>query len=162
MRRLFFFLLCLPILACAHEGHHEDSVSWVERIGSLHLILLHFPIALINMLVVSEALWIWLKKPIYEYASRFLVVSAAVISAPTAIFGFIYSYSTSYEGILATFFWWHMLLGIATSIGAIDLVFMKGKRYYWGLLLLFLLVNTASFFGGALTFSYLIVGSPIS
>lgn len=132
-------------------------VSWTQWIGSFHLILLHFPIALIAMTGVSELLFAWCRKLIFDYASRFMIIVAAVLSAPTAILGLTYSYTTSYSGLLADFIWWHMWLGISTAIFAIFVAFLRErcgttKLYYACLFFLFLLVNVTGYLGGGVTF----------
>lgn len=158
--------LCFSFLVFAHEGHQEtinDSVqqgrptSWIQWIGSFHLILLHFPIALINMLAISEVLGAWTKRQSFEFSSRFLIISAAVVAPPTALLGLIYSYSEPYEGIMATFLWWHMSLGIITATLAVISALLRARLgadnlYYACLALLFLLVNVTGFLGAGMTF----------
>jgi len=170
---VFFFF---SFLAFAHEGHEVKKATseniqekgqetpqeggsrrWTQSIGSFHLILLHFPIALINMLAVSESLLAWYKKPIFEYASRFLIISAAILSTPTALLGLIYSYSASYEGLMETFLLWHMWFGISTAALAIGVAFIRecigpNSLYYFCMVLLVLMVNITGFFGGEMTF----------
>lgn len=184
-----FLLACFLCVSCfvlAHEGHQETKnpsaeniqentevivqegkpKTWTQWIGSFHLILLHFPIALINMLVISEFLRIWLNRPVFDFSSKFLLISSAIISPPTALLGLIYSYSASYEGIMGTFLWWHMWVGICTALFAVIVAFIRegvgvGKLYYSSLLLLFLLVNVAGFFGGGMTFGPYHMHPPI-
>ncbi len=182
----FLVLSLLLVLAftslVGHEGHKEmdkqetiqESVppaqeqtttqqfggrpqSWIQWIGSFHLILLHFPIALINMLAVSECLFIWRKQPIFEFSSKFLLISAAVIAPPTALLGLIYSYSASYSGLTETFLLWHMWLGVTTAVFTVILAFVRdrigiNKLYYALLVLLVLMINATGFFGGGMTF----------
>ncbi len=59
-----FLLLCflsLTFALVAHEDHqsHENvgPKTWAEWVGTFHLIILHFPIALINMVAISELLF---------------------------------------------------------------------------------------------------------
>lgn len=160
-RSILILLLSLSFLAFAHEGHEEGQegrpATWTEWIGGFHLIFLHFPIALVNMLALSELLFIWLKSPLYEASSRFLVVSAAIISLPTAVLGLIYSYSASYVGLMASFLWWHMWLGISAAVLAIAAAFIRegkgvGKLYYISLFMLFLVLNIGTSLGGGMTF----------
>lgn len=183
MKKLFLVcFLFLNLLAIAHEEHENkiskpDSIreelndeiqqvkpsTWTQWIGSFHLILLHFPIALINLLVVSELLLTWHKKPIFEFASKFLIVSAAILTPPTAVLGIIYSYSTLYTGLMETFLWWHMTFGILTAIVSVIIIFARERSgrnilYFSCLVLLFLMVNITGFFGGGMTFGpYLMI-----
>jgi uncharacterized membrane protein len=164
------WLLCFLLVASvyAHEGHiaqTEDVVkinageggrphSWAQWIGGFHLIILHFPIALINMLVVAEWIWIFSASMFFDNVSKFLLWSSAFFSLPTALLGLLYSTSFTYGGVLENYLNFHMWLGIATAVLAILLVFLRGKSslYYWGLGALFVTVNLAGYFGGALVF----------
>lgn len=132
-------------------------LSWTQWIGSFHFIFLHFPIALIAMTGISELLFAWCQRSIFDYASRFMIIAAAVLAIPTAVLGLIYSYTSSYSGLLADFIWWHMWAGISTTIFAIFVVFLRerwgiSKLYYACLFLLFLLVNVTGYLGGGMTF----------
>jgi uncharacterized membrane protein len=184
---LLLCFLTFSLLVFAHEGHEEKSIptseniqdkvkettqegrptTWTQWVGSFHLILLHFPIALINMLGISELLLVWLNRPIFDFSSRFLSVSSSVISPPTALLGLVYSYSASYEGLMEIFLWWHMWLGLLTAIFAVIVVLIReggvgiGKLYYGCLFLLFSLVNIAGFFGGGMTFGPYHMSPPI-
>ncbi len=181
---ILLFMFCFNLFAVvAHEGHDkkifitenlpvEETIqlgrptTWLQWVGSFHLIFIHFPITLINMLAVSEILFIMFNKPIFELSSRFLVISAAVLAPPTALLGLIYSYSAPYEGIMETFLWWHMWRGIATAIVAVITAVIKeymgySQLYYVNLVLLFLLVNIAGFFGAGMTFGPYHLNPPL-
>lgn len=178
--KLFFFLcfISFSLVLFAHEGHQEKKhipekeniqekvkqsdeggrpQNWMQWIGSLHLIFLHFPVALINMVAISELIFIIYRTPIFEFASRFMLIAAAIIAPPTALLGLIYSYSASYYGLMEIFLWWHMWFGISTAIFTIVLTFIRerfgiSKLYYICLFLLFLMINVTGFFGGGMTF----------
>lgn len=180
MRNSLLFILCLLIFAFifGHEDHQgmgrnqptKEGVytaqdeqlggrpqSWMQWIGGFHFIFLHFPIALIVMTAVSELLFAWYEKPIFDYASSFMLIGAAVLAIPTAIFGLIYSYTASYEGLLADFVWWHMWFGISTAIFAAFVALIRyrfglTKLYYTCLVVLFVAVNITAFLGGGMTF----------
>lgn len=158
------------LLLLAHEGHDHalefgqfgQPETLIQWLGSIHLILLHFPIALINMLIISEILFAWSKRPIYEFSSRFLLISSAILTVPTSIFGFIYSYSAAYVGIFETYLFWHMWSGILATLFVIAAAFLsRGRPYYSCLFLMFLLVNITAFFGGGLTFGPYSVLEPV-
>ncbi|MBA3722039.1 MAG: hypothetical protein H0W88_06530 [Parachlamydiaceae bacterium] len=181
-----FFLICFisfSLVLFAHEGHHEQKqmqkeniqekesiqekvkqsneggrpITWLQWLGSFHMIFLHFPIALINMVAISEFLFTIYKKPMFEISSHFMLIAAAIIAPPTAILGLIYSYSASYSGLMETFLWWHMWFGISTAIFTIAVLFIRerfgiSRLYYSCLILLFLMINITGFFGGGMTF----------
>lgn len=154
-------LLSLKFLILAHEGHHHaeeaNSGNWIEQIGSFHLIFLHFPIALINMAVLAEILSLKYPRPIFEYSSRFMLAATAILAPLTTLFGYIYSYSAPYDGLMGTLLQWHMWLGILTSLFAIAAMTIKfrygnNRIFYICLAFLFCLVNFTAFFGGEMTF----------
>ncbi|CDZ80191.1 putative membrane protein [Candidatus Rubidus massiliensis] len=131
--------------------------SWAQWIGGFHFILLHFPLALIAMTGFSELLFAYYHRPIFDYASRFMLIAAAILAVPTALLGLIYSYTATYSGLLADFVFWHMWAGITTAILAIIVALIRErygitKLYYTCLVILFLLVNITGFLGGGMTF----------
>lgn len=141
----------LPMIFFAHEGHP------LQLIGSFHLIFLHFPIALINMVAVSEILFAWKKQMLFEFSSRFMLLSAAVLAPPTALFGWILSYSGSYTGLIHTFFMWHLGLGFFTAFFTVILALIREKKgrsllYFVCLVFLLILINLTGFFGGEISF----------
>lgn len=140
--------------------------SWLQWIGSFHFIFLHFPIALITMTAISELLFTRYKLPIFDYSSRFMLISSAILVVPTALLGLIYSYTATYSGLLADFVWWHMWAGITTAIFAIIVAFLRehygiSKLYYSCLIFLFLLTNITGFLGGGVTFGPYHMNPPL-
>lgn len=117
------------------------------------------------MIAISELLLIIYRQPIYDLAARFMLYSAVFLTALTAIFGLIYSYSAIYSGLLETFLLWHMWLGIGTAFfTAVVLWFREnfglGKVYLTSLLILVLMVNATGFFGGGLSFGPYVILPP--
>lgn len=181
LKFLILNLLCLFTVSClfGHEGHAEEPLkesihptqgeqptikqfggrpqNWMQWIGGFHFIFLHFPIALIMMTVIAEILFVWYTKPIFNYAARFMLVAAAILALPTALFGLIYSNTATYEGLLADFVWWHMYFGLMTAVFAIYVAFLRERKglnkfYYACLFVLFLLINITAMLGGGMTF----------
>lgn len=169
-----FIFIILSFFLTAHDGHKEvkdltdteyaqeeaqldNTSSWARSIGQFHLILLHFPIALINMVALSELLFSRKGQPIFDQAARFMLMSAAVLSPITALLGFIFSYSAPYSGPMETLLLWHMWLGILTALLTVAITFLRerngiGALYYRCLILLFLMINITGYFGGRMTF----------
>lgn len=135
---------------------HSRPESFAEWIGGFHFIILHFPIALINMAAIAEFLYFWTKKSIFDLSATFMLITAAILIVPTALFGYIYSTTAVYHGLLADFLWWHMWFGISTAILTIVTAYLKVKKgtiplYYILLFVVFFLVNITSMLGGAMT-----------
>lgn len=178
-RLLILFLLSFCALNFAHEGHYAQNqtlesihpgamqptikefggkpANWSQWVGTFHLIFLHFPIALITLIVFAEILYLWHPNPLFEHSARFMLYATAILGIPTAILGYIYSYGGSYEGFLDTILDLHMSFGIATALLSLVVLYIReyqglGWVYYTSLLLLFVVVNMAGLFGGALSF----------
>ena len=160
-------LLLVQVQAFSHEGHQEEAAQVqveevtvdkiIKWVGNFHPILLHFPIALITMAAVSELLFFWNGNPLFDQASRFMILSAAVTVIPTVLTGLAYGYNAQYEGVMASYFWWHRFFGIFTALLAIITAVIREfpstrAAYYLCLFLLFISVNVTGFLGGSLTF----------
>ncbi len=184
MHKFLIFSL-LTLLSCSllfsHEGHHHKTLgaisesihptedaptikqfggkpeSFTQWFGGFHFIILHFPIALINMTAIAEFLYFWTRKSIFDLSATFMLITAAILIVPTAIFGYIYSTTGVYQGLLADFLWWHMWFGISTAVLTILTAYLKIKKgpiplYYILLFIIFFLVNITSMLGGGMTF----------
>lgn len=169
-----FSVVCIFLFfhgkAFGHEGHEQEKLSVSEKqvesesgnkiiqwVGNFHPILLHFPIALIVMTAISESFFFWYRTSLFDQASRFMLMTAAITAIPTVLTGLAYGYNTQYEGIMATYFWWHRLIGIFIMLLTIITAMLrelplKKAAYYLCLFILFICVNVTGFLGGSLTF----------
>jgi len=154
-------LLLINIAVFAAEQTSDQDLgqpkTWLEWIGGFHLVINHFPIALLNMTALAELLYAWYRRPLFSDAARFMLVSGAILAVPTAILGVIYSYSGTYEGIFAALLRLHMWFGIATAILALVTAYLRESQgtttlYYTALVFLFLIVNFTGMLGGNLVF----------
>lgn len=179
-RIIFFLAVILWVGLQAHEGHFPSHLAaetdffstkdfsssptagWLAGIGRFHFLFLHFPIALIVMTVVAEWLWIWFASPLFNFAARFMIISAAIFALPTALLGFAMSYEQNYEGISLDLFLWHRYFGFLTAGLAILAAILRERYqrelsqsltcYYLSLFFLFVSVSLTGAFGGSLTF----------
>lgn len=149
-----------------HEHHFHNAAGtiggWIQRLGNLHLIFLHFPIALLLSAAIADLLFIWFRKPLFFEASRSMLLFGAFSAIPTVLTGMALAYGSHYEGILATFFWLHFFLGIGITLLAFFALILRErhrknkietlKGYYLCMALLFITVNATGFFGGMMTF----------
>lgn len=190
MKKLFIYKLLFLLLACgllkAHEGHHTESQTAaisidennqtvlfqgpssefqqaLRRLGNLHLVFLHFPIALIVMATAAEILFWWTQYTPYDAIARFLIDSAAVFAVPTALFGLALSTVGTYPDDQAVLLFWHRFFGMSTAFLAVSAAILKElsmrrdqewivNGYYACLLLAFLSVSITGYLGGDLTF----------
>lgn len=152
-------LLCLLTAQAlfGHEGHHEKTESWLEWVGRFHFLFLHFPIALISMTLIAELIYLWRKEVEIKAAARFMLLSAAALTIPTALLGLLLRSSATYSGALSSMINWHLGLGLATTFFAFFVFYLRERygqtRFYYGSLgILFLLVTFTGFAGGCCTF----------
>jgi uncharacterized membrane protein len=174
--RWLLTVLLLSTNLFAHEGHHhvlaenpsplffgfESFESFIHWIGTFHLAIIHFPIALTIMTVVAEILFIWYRRVLFEQAAYFMIVAAAVWAPPTALLGFAYSYHQVYTGIYQDLFVWHRYFGSVSALLAVVTAYLRYAyvnqksqsltTYYCCLFFLFICVSLTCLFGGSLTF----------
>lgn len=168
----------------SHEGHQADALvlsaqeaglaglyeggwmGWVLGLGRLHLVFLHFPIALIMMTVVAEILFFWRGSVLFDHAARFMMAAAAILAPVTALFGFALGLGQFYEGSMNDIYAWHRYFGVVTAILALWAAtlrenYARGKSnslraYYLCLFFAFLAVNLTGLLGGVLAFGFLL------
>lgn len=149
----------------AHDGHSAAAAgaqmdAFIYWIGGFHPMFLGFPIALITMTVVAEVLFSRRGENLYDHAARFMILSAAILSIPTVLFGLALGYGAAYPNPQADFFWWHRFVGLSTMALVIVTAYLReynGRRapYFTFLTASFLSVIVTGFLGGNLTFDVL-------
>lgn len=163
---ILFCVLFAPLVS--HEGHKQQTelqesnlegrpVSWLQWLGGFHFIFLHYPIALITLLALTELGLIRTGLPIFEYSSRFMLNAAAVLVLPTAFFGLCNYLSGSYSGLLETYMLGHLSFGVATTLLTPYAALIRMRQglthyYYTVLVILFICINITGYLGGGLTF----------
>lgn len=136
----------------------ELTHAWIEWIGNFHPLLNHFPIALIIMTGFSELFFKYFSKPLFDHASRFMILAAACISVPTALLGFAMGYAADYStGWELDYYGWHQLSGMILVLLTIATSYVReysGRRgaYFLLLGLSILCVCITGYYGGSLTF----------
>lgn len=95
--------------------------SWVQVIGRMHPLFLHFPIALILLVVIFYFLRPWLKNSVdHDWLKGMLLISALATSL-TIIMGLFLSREPGYSGDVL---FWHKWLGVTVGF------LMSGCYYY--------------------------------
>lgn len=86
-----------------------------NRIGRLHPLAVHFPIALLWAAAAAEVLGVARPSPAFESAARFLVIASAVTAVPASALGLAWAWGETYGGEHAGVFWWHRAAGLAAA-----------------------------------------------
>ncbi len=138
----------------------KQTLRWL---GRFHPLSTHFPVALMFVAVLAEAIAWWSRRALWLETVRFLVVLAALGAASAAVLGWLNASFTSYVGQSATILLWHRWMGTGTAIWALlcaGLVMthecregsMQRARFRGALLFGALLVGVTGFLGSALIY----------
>jgi uncharacterized membrane protein len=101
-----------PSVAAATEP--KTLYRLLTWIGKFHLLMIHFPIALVLAAVTAELLSIWRKIPALTSAGRFCVSLAEMVAAPTAALGWLFA-GTSFSETPSPLLTAHRWLGTTTA-----------------------------------------------
>ena len=155
----------VSVTAAPQEKTPEVKVSFLRRLmnwmGKFHPVSTHFPVALLTIAVLAEALAWWLKREEWMLLVRFLTVLGALSSVPTVVLGWLAEFPTLAGSELATLYRFHQILGTATSAWALVCATLvciaeceegsvARRRFRGALLLGAFLIGIVGFLGGAL------------
>lgn len=101
--------------ACAW-AHTATERGWGAVLGRLHPALVHFPVALVLIAFVAEGMCIARRDGRYADIARFLILTAAWLSVPAAITGFLRADSITLDAAEQRLFAIHRVVGIATPV----------------------------------------------
>lgn len=129
----------------------------MHRMGRLHPVSVHFPIALLLTAVLAEGIAWWLRRDQWMLLVRFLVVLGALSSVPAALFGWFADFPAAADRLYR----FHLVFGTmaaAWSLVCATLVCMAEceegsvarRRFRGALLLGAFLIAVACFLGHAL------------
>lgn len=149
--------------ATDHGAEHASGLDRVVRyLGKFHPISVHFPIALIVLAAIAEALTLRSDKGLYADAGRFCAYAAGIAAVVTVGLGWAAGASASYGGELATVLSWHRWTGTVTGLLAVGAALVVGTAHRRGggmratyRVLVFsgaLLASAVGFLGGALVY----------
>ena len=155
----------VSVTAAPQEKTPEVKVSFLRRLmnwmGKFHPVSTHFPVALLTIAVLAEALAWWLKREEWMLLVRFLTVLGALSSVPTVVLGWLAEFPTLAGSELATLYRFHQILGTATAAWALVCATLvciaeceegsvARRRFRGALLLGAFLIGIVGFLGGAL------------
>lgn len=148
-------------MAMAHD--HDDDMSnktfgqrLVRWLGKLHIIAIHFPIAMIIGAFAVELFGLWRKSAFYQEAARVMLFVGALGAVGAATLGWFAGgfYVTDRNPVLMA----HRWLGTSIALLAVVLVYLavaarripdRPRMFYWSLLgALTLAVAVQGFLGG--------------
>lgn len=102
--------------AKAPQPFWKQSLRWI---GKFHPVTTHFPIALMLVAVVAEAIGWWTGRESWMQTVRFLVVLAALGGLAAGVLGWVNAYFSSYDKAMGSVLWWHRWVGTGASVWAV-------------------------------------------
>ena len=106
------------------------------NIGELHVVIVHFPIALAICAALADLLWLVTRKDSFKNAGMYCLVLAAISAIPVVITGLIETWGLDYSGDYLFTVTVHKYLGIASFIIAVlaaglRLGFRQRMKKWW-------------------------------
>ncbi len=150
------------VAARVSEPVWKRTLRWI---GKFHPVSTHFPVALMLVAVVAEAIGWFSKRESWMQTVRFLVVLAALGGLAAAGLGWMNAYFSSYDKAPGALLWWHRWLGSATSVWAVICAGLaclgpcsegtqERRRFRGALLLGAALVGVTGFLGSVLIYGW--------
>jgi uncharacterized membrane protein len=118
------FALNIFIIVLLLAGDHLVIPRWLQPVGRMHPLLLHFPIVLLLLAMLMEFFRyrpVYASEKFYQDFATALLLSGALLSAITAIMGLFLSREPGYDGSDVQ---WHKWLGAC--------VVFTSSLIYWG------------------------------
>ena len=146
---LVFFLLCLLAFLLVFESH-VTIPFWLQTVGRMHPMVLHFPIALIVMLVLLHLFQSQLEPASYEKVRKAMLYLTAITTSLSAIMGFFLSREEGYTSDLMTL---HKWVGVSVCYLVYLLLLTNPAKWFYKITLYSSLVILffAAHFGAGLT-----------
>lgn len=132
-------------------------------IGRFHAVSTHFPVGLMMVAVLAEALGWWTRRESWMQTVRFLIIVGALGAVGAATLGWINACFTSYVGSSVRILFWHRWMGTFTAVWAVTCATLsvlseckegspERQRFRGALLLGAVLVSVSGFLGSALIY----------
>ncbi len=154
-----FSLLCLLTILLVFEEKVFVPV-WLQPIGRMHPMILHFPIGFIVLLVFANVFRSQLQEESFEKVNRFLLLLTGLTTVLTALMGFFLSMEEGYTSEVMSIHKW-IGVGVSYLMYVLILFYHKKKFYQWSLYVSFVGIVIAGHFGAGLTHGINFLTEPI-
>ncbi len=149
----------------AVDHGQEAGFKLLPFLGRFHILIIHFPIALLTVAGFFESIAIVRKQTSFDTIIRAMVALGALSSVVAVVLGLMNAIEAEYAGKLVSIFWWHRALGIASMVVAIITWILVEKRAKMepgsafmparvSILCSAALVGVAAHFGGSLVYGW--------
>lgn len=141
---------------------------WLQPLGRMHPMILHFPIVLLMLAMLLEFFRFkeaYSKEPLYQSFTRGLLLTGTLFSAVTVIMGLLLSKEEGYSGSVLQ---WHKWTGVALVFMASVMYWSRNAKWYkvkiarTGAILTVFCLILAGHYGAALTHGDNFVMAPVT
>ena len=154
---LLFFMHCFLVMLLVFESH-VSIPYWLQPLGRMHPLILHFPIVFIVLLVLLNFLKNQIDLNSYRKINRFLILFTALTTVLASIMGLFLSLEGDTTNLMAL----HKWIGVAISFSMYGLVFIKNDRVFKTVLYIgFIGVIFAGHYGAGLTHGANFITEPL-
>ncbi len=154
-----FALLCLLTILLIFEDQVVIPL-WLQPIGRMHPMILHFPIGFIFLLVLANLFKTQLPEDAFNKVNKFLLLLTGLTTALTAVMGFFLSKEEGYTSDVMTIHKW-IGVGVSYLMYILILVELKKQVYRMTLYISFVGIVIAGHFGAGLTHGINFLTEPI-
>jgi len=124
------FALNIFIVVLLLAGDHLMIPRWLQPVGRMHPLLLHFPIVLLILAMLMEFFRykpVFASEKFYQDFATVLLLSGALLSALTAIMGLFLSRESGYDGSDVQ---WHKWFGVCIVFFSSLIYWGRSKAWY--------------------------------
>ena len=141
---------------------------WLQPLGRMHPMILHFPIVILMLAMLLEFFRFkeaYIKEPLYQSFTTGLLLSGALLSAVTVIMGLLLSKEDGYSGSQLQ---WHKWTGVGLVFMASILYWSRNATWYKatlarvGAIMTVLCLIAAGHYGASLTHGENFVLEPVT
>lgn len=161
------FALNIFIVVLLVAGDSLVVPRWLQPLGRMHPLILHFPIVILMLAMVMEFFRFrpeFMNERLYQTFTSYLLVLGALLSSVTVIMGLFLSREPGYEGDTLL---WHKWFGVGVAFTSYAVYLIRNTSKYTitlaktGALITVLCLLIAGHFGGNLTHGQDFVLGPV-
>ncbi len=161
------FALNIFIVVLLLAGEHLLIPRWLQPVGRLHPLILHFPIVLLMLAMLMEFFRFradFAAEKIYQQFTTVILLSGALLAAVTAIMGLFLAREAGYDSGSVQ---WHKWFGVSIVFIASVIYWIRDKSWYKqpaarsGSLIMVILLLYAGHYGANITHGENFIFGPI-
>jgi uncharacterized membrane protein len=162
------FALNIFIIVLLIAGEALVVPRWLQPVGRMHPLILHFPIVILMLAMVMEFFRFraeFVNEKLYQTFTNYLLVLGALLSSITVIMGLLLSREPGYEGSTLQ---WHKWFGVGVAFAGYGVYILRHSSKYsvtlakTGAIVTIFCLVIAGHFGGELTHGDDFVFGPVT